>query len=101
MGSFVIIHWGIYNDLPELMDYIPLNRQKYPDRNVYHLKECEARHFALYKIFKVFCNAVLGTGWQNFFAIHFSHTYFYIYAGFYLTIFATPVKLPINKSFFQ
>lgn len=36
-----------------------------------------------------------------FFVIHFSHAYFYIYAGFYLTIFATPVKLPIRKSYFQ
>lgn len=35
MGSFIITHWGIYNDLPELTDYIPLNPQKYPQTEMF------------------------------------------------------------------
>jgi len=42
---------GAYNDLPEITDYIPLNPQKHPQTETFTFKECEARHFALYKIF--------------------------------------------------
>lgn len=69
MGSFVITHWGIYNDLPELTHYIPLNPQKYPrtemltfsrtvrqdilhcTRYLRHILQCSVRN----RLTKLFC----------------------------------------------
>lgn len=85
----------------------PLNPQKYPQTEMLNFTR-RVRYDILYSTrflrhILQYCvrNRLTKPFFFFFFVIHFSHAYFYIYAGFYLTIFATPVKLPIKKSYFQ
>lgn len=68
-GKLCNSRWGIYNDLPELTDYIPLNPQKYPQtemltfsrtvrqdilhwtRHLRHILQCSVRN----RFTKLFC----------------------------------------------